>query len=157
MVKGGRKPGRPTTYTPETAQAICDGIAAGKSVIEICKGDGMPVPSTVFLWLTQHPEFSDQYARAREAQGDLMDKMIMEAATAEPERVTIRIGEDATKEQVDTGEVQHRRLKIDALKWRAAHLRPKVYGVQRQEIEHKGKLTLEELLHQASEPEKPKE
>lgn len=148
------KRGNPTTYTPEIATLICEGIARGDCLPRVCEAEGMPALSTVFLWLSKHKEFSDQYARAREAQGELMDQLIMEAASAVPERVVIRLGGDegGTKEQIDTGDVQHRKLKIDALKWRAAHLRPKVYGVQRQEIEHSGKLTLEQLLAETNSP-----
>jgi hypothetical protein len=145
------KIGRPSMFTEEIAAAICDGIAAGECLPRVCDKPGMPHPSTVFDWLAKDKVFADQYARAREAQGELMDAMIMEAATAAPERVIIRMGgeDGGTKEQVDTGEVQHRRLKIDALKWRAAHLRPKVYGVQRQEVEHKGLDGLAERLAEA--------
>lgn len=152
------KVGRPSTYTEATAIAVCEGIAAGKSLPEICEAPGMPTCATIYNWLAKNPEFVDRYARAREIQGDLMDRLILEAAMAEPERVTIRMGGDegGTKEQIDTGDIQHRRLKIDALKWRAAHLRPKVYGVQRQEVQHSGTLSLEQILAAASAPpEKP--
>lgn len=158
MAKEKNKGGRPSTYNETVAMAICDGIAAGDCLPKVCKQPGMPHPSTVFDWLARHPEFSDRYARAREAQGELMDQMILDAATADPERIIIRMGGDegGTKEQVDTGEVQHRKLKIDALKWRAAHLRPKVYGVQRQEVEHSGTLSLEQILAVASKPDEAK-
>ena len=143
---------RSTEFSQVVADHICEQIAAGRCVAEICKDDGMPVPSTVFKWLTQQPTFADEYTRAREVQSDLMDQLILEAASAPPERVTIQQGENRFKESVDTGEVQHRRLKIDALKWRAAHLRPKVYGVQRSEVEHTGKLTLEQILSASEKP-----
>jgi hypothetical protein len=112
----------------------------------------MPAQSTVCLWLSKHTEFSDQYMQARAIQGDLMDQLINEAADAEPRMVVLRMGSDP---QVDPGEVQHRKLKIDALKWRAAHLRPKVYGVK-QQVEHTGTMSLEQILHQASQPPEPK-
>ena len=42
-----------------------------------------------------------------------------------------------TEHGVDSGDVAHRRLKIDVLKWRAGKLRPKVYGDKIQQ-EHTG-------------------
>lgn len=139
--------GRPTTYSDEIAGRICDEIAAGRSVPEICEAEDMPAPRTVFVWLEKHPEFVQRYARAREAQADLMDQMILKTASAEPGHVIVE-DEDGTKTKysVDGAEVQHRRLKIDALKWRAAHLAPKKYGTQRQEVEHSGKVSVENLI-----------
>jgi hypothetical protein len=49
-----------------------------------------------------------------------MDQRILEAASA-----PFREGPDG---KVDSGEVAHRRLLIDTLKWRACHLRPRVYS-----------------------------
>jgi hypothetical protein len=156
--KKEKKVGRPSLYSAALVKKICEQLANGEGLTRICQQPGMPHVSTVMAWLIQHKEFSEAYVRAREAQGELMDQMILDAATAEPERVTISLGGGtaATKTQIDAGEIQHRRLKIDALKWRAAHLRPKVYGVQRQEVEHSGTVSLEQLLSAASKPEADK-
>jgi len=42
-------------------------IADGDSLRTICSGVDFPNRSTVFKWLSSQPEFSDQYAHAREA------------------------------------------------------------------------------------------
>lgn len=149
--------GRPTIYSDEIVDEICRRIALGDCLAKICDDPDLPATTTVFRWLDEKPEFRDRYARAKEAQGDLMDQLIFETAMAKPERITVTIGDDATKTGVDNGEVQHRKLRIDALKWRAAHLAPKKYGTQRQEVEHKGKLTLEKLLDSIGEPKKDDE
>jgi hypothetical protein len=64
------KVGRPTSYNDKVAAEICSLIAEGNSLRSICKRNKMPDKATVIRWLGVHREFSDQYARAREAQAD---------------------------------------------------------------------------------------
>jgi hypothetical protein len=45
------KSGRPTDYSPEVAEAICEGIAEGLLLSEVCKRPGMPSPATIYVWL----------------------------------------------------------------------------------------------------------
>jgi len=112
--------GRPTDYTQEIADAICERIADGESLRSICSGGDMPNKSTVFRWLARHEEFGDQYARAREAQADsLFDDVLDIANSAAPETVQVA------------------RLQVDARKWMAGKLRPKKYADKVQN-EHSG-------------------
>jgi hypothetical protein len=57
---------RPTSYSQETADAICDHLAEGKSLRRICEGDAMPARTTVFRWLQENAAFRVQYARVCE-------------------------------------------------------------------------------------------
>ena len=111
----------------------------------------MPCVMTWLEWVSRDRALAEQYVRAREAQAEYMDTQIREAATAEPERMTLT-GRDGKTQltSVDNGHVQHRRLLVDTLKWRAAHLRPKVYGVIRVEAEHDVGGSLAELVRQAA-------
>jgi hypothetical protein len=69
--------GRPSDFTQETADAICEGLIDGKSLRTICAGDDMPHKATVCRWLAVNETFRDQYARAREAQADaLFDEIL---------------------------------------------------------------------------------
>lgn len=56
---------RPTLYNDATAAAICDAVAAGRSLRALCAADGMPGKTTVFRWLQDRAEFREQYARAK--------------------------------------------------------------------------------------------
>jgi hypothetical protein len=58
---------RPTDYTPELGDQICELLADGMSLRAICQADDMPHRATVFRWLARAglEEFRDQYARAR--------------------------------------------------------------------------------------------
>lgn len=103
--------GRPSDYSEELAEFICDQIADGKSLRTICLADDIPNRSTVLRWLDVNAVFAAKYARAREAQGDVMDEMIAdEARAATPETAAVA------------------RVRIDAYKWRASKLAPKRYG-----------------------------
>lgn len=121
----GAKPvGRPSKFTQVLADAICDRIAEGESLRAICIDSDMPNRSTVFLWLANSKDFSDQYARAREAQADKYVEEIIE------------ISDDGTNdtyttekgEEVNHDVIARSRLRVDARKWVAARLAPKKYG-----------------------------
>lgn len=120
--------GRPTDYTRETADIICERIANGQSLRSICKADDMPAASTVFRWLSLHKDFSEQYARVREAQADtLFDEMLDIADDARNDWME-RSGEDNAGWQANGEHIQRSRLRLDARKWMASKLQPKKYG-----------------------------
>jgi hypothetical protein len=58
--------GRPSLYTPETADRICDRLADGESLKAICRSPGMPSERAVLSWAATRPEFRGQYDFARE-------------------------------------------------------------------------------------------
>lgn len=120
--------GRPSTYSEDITSAICARLAEGESLRSICRDDDMPVLSTVFLWLSKHPEFSAQYARAREAQADALFEDILEIAD-DARNDWMRIsGDDDEGYRLNGEHVQRSRLRVDARKWMAGKLRPKAYG-----------------------------
>ena len=131
------KTGRPTDYSAEVADAICERLSDGESLRSICRDDDMPSKATVFRWLRMHDEFSDQYARAREAQADTLFDDVLEIADDARNDWMERNGEDDKGWQVNGEHVQRTRLRIDARKWMAGKLRPKKYG-ERQMIEGPG-------------------
>lgn len=58
------KVGRPTDYTTEKADLICERIINGEMVVNICKDEDMPARATLHRWLIHHKEFSDNYTQA---------------------------------------------------------------------------------------------
>src|ERR1700747_650797 len=64
-------------YSPEIADLICDRIAEGASLRQICQDATMPARSTIFVWLEEHEDFARLYTLARQMQiGDLMDEIL---------------------------------------------------------------------------------
>jgi hypothetical protein len=134
-----------SSYTPELGIAICEMIATGdKSLRQVARELSL-AHSTILLWAVNNPDFADQYARACAFRDEASMELIDDLRTAEPEKVTFTIGENATKTGIDNGWVSWKKVQIDALKWQLAKRRPKKYG-DKQEIEHTGKVTLESLV-----------
>lgn len=124
------KRGQPTKYSPKIADAICAEIATtDASILRICARDDMPAQSSVYLWLSKHPEFSEKYARARESQADVLAAQTIAIADDGSGDTVTRYREDgSTYEAVDQEHIQRSRLRVDARKWLASKLAPKKYG-----------------------------
>lgn len=120
-----RKKGRPTGYTEEIADEICERIANGESLRAICQAEHMPAKAMVFRWLQNRKDFSDRYEKSRESQADaLVDDILNIADNGENDTY---IDENGNK-RVDTDCIARSRLRVDARKWIAAKLRPIKYG-----------------------------
>ncbi len=146
--------GRPCGYTPELGDAICDALSRStRGLARICEeNDGFPGPFAVTSWLVKHPEFAAKYARAKEAQADFMFDQINDIACETNASTMVQRRDSNGNPEVDAnGEpvlikvnvplgpevVAHKRLRIDALKWTAGKLRPKLYG-EKNIQEHSG-------------------
>lgn len=112
--------GRPSTFTQDLADRICAELCIGRSLRSISREGWAPSTQTVFRWLREHDGFRDQYARAKDEAADAMAEEITDIADTPP-----AYGPDG---KIDNGDVQNRRLQIDARKWVAAKLKPKKYG-----------------------------
>jgi hypothetical protein len=119
--------GRPSSYTPEMGDYICERLIEGDSLRAICRDDDMPAPGTVLRWVANNPEFRIQYTRAREEQAETYADQII--AIADEERVTVKDDKGEEVQVVfDNVAVNRNRLRIDARKWVASKLKPKKYG-----------------------------
>ena len=106
-----KKTGRPSNYTPEIANEICELLAEGNSLVRICKLPHMPNSRTVFEWLArpEHEAFALNYTRARAQMTHHLAEQCLEIA-------------DLSKDPAKA------RLQVDARKWFASKMLPKVYG-----------------------------
>ena len=116
-------------FSQEVFDSICTQIADGKSLRSICAQDGMPTTTSVMRWLKEDDggELREQYTRAREAQADTIFDEILEIADEGRYDWMEQSGESAGY-TLNGEHVQRSRLRIDARKWMAGKLRPKVYG-----------------------------
>lgn len=117
---------RPTDYSQELADLICERIANGESLRTICADESMPGKSTVFRWLASYSDFGTKYAHAREEQADLYAESIVEIAD-EAEVQAIHQGEEVRLD-LSAAAIARNRLRVDARKWYASKLAPKKYG-----------------------------
>lgn len=105
--------GRPSDYTQDLADSICDELSEGKSLRTVCLSEEMPSKTTVFKWLRTHQEFADQYARAKQEGTDAWAEELHE------------IGDDVPEEKEA---INKARLRIDTRKWLMSKMKPKKYG-----------------------------
>lgn len=117
--------GRPTDYTPEIAAEICFRLTQGQSLRSIAKADDMPPRSVIHRWLLLHPEFADQYTRAKEVQADEMFDEILDIADSKQGDVTT---DEFGNEKPNNEYIQRSRLRVDTRKWYLSKVLPKKYG-----------------------------
>nr|QQZ49037.1 hypothetical protein JKL49_17675 [Phenylobacterium glaciei] len=105
---------RPVVFDEALAEAVCARLAAGSQGLEaVCAASDLPSSATVYRWLADYPDFAAQYGEARRIQAH---RMFDEARA---------IARAATTKSVAVA-----KLRIDTLKWQAAKLAPRVYGVR---------------------------
>ena len=131
---------RPSSFTQEKADAICERLADGESMRSICRDENMPSTTAVLRWLSTNESFRSQYAHARELQADALADQILDISN------TPEMGETETTKEWGTevkraDMIEHRRLQIEARKWYAGKLRPKVYGNNIEPESNDGTLT----------------
>lgn len=126
--KKSKTTGRPSTYSPDICQIICNELAGGASLRNLCATrDDLPAESTIFLWLAMHPDFSEQYARARESWADAEFENLMQIADT-PMIGSKTTTTDETSVTVEADMIEHRRLQVETRKWALGKLHPKKYG-----------------------------
>lgn len=107
---------------------ICDRIAGGESLRSICKDDDMPALSSVMRWLSNDEALQEQYARARESQADAIFEEILSIADDATNDWMEKHGEGAKGWEANGEHIQRSKLRIEARKWMAGKMKPKVYG-----------------------------
>jgi hypothetical protein len=104
------KTGRPSAYSEELAEAICESIACGHALYRLCEqNERWPSERTIYRWLEENIEFRQMYMRARERCADRRAEELVVIADTEPDP-------------------QRARVMIEARKWHASKLAPKKYG-----------------------------
>ena len=112
--------GAPSTFSEATADIICRRLAAGESLRTICRDSDMPDRTTVQRWIDTYDTFRIRYAHARNIGLDTLAEEILDIA----DRPSGTLESGAT----DSGDVQHRKLQVDARRWLLSKMAPKKYG-----------------------------
>ena len=125
-----KKPlGRPSIYSKDLADRICVRLALGESIRSICKDDDMPAQAQIYAWLNRHPDFQEQYTRAREEQAESHADEIVDIADETPALLEVRDKEGNIVDiKLDSAYIAWQKQRIDSRKWNASKQRPKKYG-----------------------------
>ncbi len=139
-----KKTGRPTKYTLDLAESICERLSSGESLTSICSAEGMPKRTTVVGWQGQHDGFSTLYARARVAYADAIFDEAMEIADDSSGDWTTKVVRGEEAKVVDHENIQRSRLRVDTRLRVAAKINPAKYG-EKLDVNMSGELNVSHL------------
>lgn len=112
--------GRPSKYTEALVAEICDRVANGTPLREICREDDKPSWVTFYNWLCADKELSLRFAQARELGTDAIAEDALSIIDAIPERI------DGGK--MDSAYVQWQKNRVEMRLKLLAKWNPKKYG-----------------------------
>ncbi|WP_422028149.1 hypothetical protein [Roseovarius sp.] len=114
--------GRPTKYSRDMSDRICDMLSRGKTIDQIAAMDDMPVQATIYDWKRDHAEFSEAIARARVDQTWAWAEQIL--TIADDIQQDVARNEDGTVRLNDKGQPvyikempQRTKLRIETRQW----------------------------------------
>lgn len=140
-------------YKPEIAAKICEEIMNKRSLTAICKDPSMPSRRTVCRWLANpaYAEFREMYYHARRIQAEMYIDEIFEIAdeTEDDWQPTFGKNGEINGWKPDNEAIQRSRVRIDARKWFASKMVPRMYG-EHLDVSHGVTGDLAELLKAAS-------
>jgi len=124
-------PGRPSSFSKKIAKEVCDRLAAGESLRQICRDERLPGHHTIRRWAIEDREgFYAQYARAREIQAETFaDEIVDISDDGTNDYMAKRDESGAIVGWRENGEYLARsRLRVDTRKWIMSRILPKKYG-----------------------------
>jgi len=120
---------RPSEYTQEIADKICDRLVEWESLRSICIDENMPHRWTVLRWVARDENFCNQYTRAREHWVEWLVEEIFDIADDSSQDYEIYIDKDGNEQKrLNSEHVQRSRLRVDTRKWYVWKVKPKKYG-----------------------------
>lgn len=128
-----KPPGRPSTFTQAVADAICERLAKGEPLAQICRDEDMPAVRTVSDWKAAHEAFAADFAHAREEGYDQIAADCLDIAD-ETGKDTI-YGDNGAR--ADTEWISRSKLRIETRLKLLAKWDPKRYG-DKMDVNHGG-------------------
>jgi hypothetical protein len=136
----GKKTGRPSTYTKETAEKICELLSDGIPLREICRMQGMPAWRTVYDWMYKDDALGEggvglsaAIAHARDIGCDaIAEECLIIADTPQVGKKTVfssgSVKDKGSMTVTEEDMLGHRRLQIETRLKLLAKFNPKKYG-----------------------------
>lgn len=122
---------KPRAVNPKTVEQkayICEQIAVGRPLMELCREPGMPAWRTVYDWMRADAEFGAAFARARDDGADAIAEQTLAIVDEQPKR-----GPDG---KIDPAWVAHQKLRAEHRLKLLAKWNPKKYG-ERLEVDNR--------------------
>ena len=112
-------------YPEATLVEILARITGGESLNRICMSEDMPSRKTFFEWVSADESIMGRYRMAMAMRADYHAEQIIEIAD---DGTNDTYKDEQGNVKVDTDVLGRSRLRVDARKWVASKLLPKVYG-----------------------------
>ena len=138
--------GRPTKYTQEIANEICDRLSIGEPLRQICRDEHMPYWRTVYDWLKVHDEFYTRFAYARELGFDAIAEETLDISDDARNDWMEKFDKDGESigYQLNGEHVQRSKLRVETRLKLLAKWSPKKYG-DKQQVELSGHLAMSNM------------
>lgn len=83
---------RPRDYAPRVAQEMCDQLANGMLLPQVCELSlEYPLPATFLMWVEQNPELAQLYSQAVRLRTDIMlDEAVLASQLPDPTSGSVR-------------------------------------------------------------------
>lgn len=133
-MKHAKRPrGRPTIYSEDLTETICERIALGSTLREICRDEAMPDRVTIYRWLERYDSFRNRYARACEFRAENWADELIEISDdgsndwmAKLDREGRPTGFYALNKEA----VMRSKLRVETRQWMMERAAPKKYGAK---------------------------
>ena len=119
--------GRPSEYTDDEADSVCEWVGEGGSLKAYCRTTGRSM-KTVYAWMRENASFLARYSRACEDRADTLSDEGLE-----------KVDDCAINPTIEG--VAAAKLQWEARKWIASKLRPQKWG-DKQVVEHVGAVSI---------------
>ena len=118
-----KEKGRPTEYTKEKGDKICNQISTGRSLKSVIEEDEtLPSLQTVYSWLRLYKHFLYNYTLATQNRTDAQLEQLNEMGDISIDEAKLADPKSAN------AIVQAYKLKADNVKWVMSKMKPKKYG-----------------------------
>ena len=139
--------GRPSTFTDEIFNQICERLADGQTLSQICRDPEMPDRETVKRWTRNDDGRRRQYDMARQDGMDALADTIVD--------ISWDTSKDTTTTERGTAVADHEwiarsRLKVDTIKFLMSKINPARYGDKLPEAIQARQIEAEEHEQQAA-------
>lgn len=133
-----------TRWCPEIAHELCERMANGETIDQMAKEPHMPDGRSIRRWIEQHPDFGQDYARARVAQMHAWADQIVKLSDENVEtdyKVSVDLDSADLEKIEENGVVIFRykrkyidraKLMIDTRKWLMARIAAEDFGEKQQ-------------------------
>ncbi len=116
-----------STFTQDLADEICQVVSTSPKMLEELCADRKhwPRAGTIYEWRLKIPSFAEAYARAKVCQIDALVNHIFVLLRDTSRDYYI---DDEGKRKINHAHINKIKIEVDALKWLASKLVPRLYG-----------------------------